>query len=326
MIYTKFNINDIFIDENSSIRFEYDEDKLNELAESIRQNNNELLQPILISKVDLNQSISKIDPSLPCTYSYKVIAGRRRFLACKDLLKLNKISAIVKEFDSFESEFRAQFAENEERENWTDNDYVKAISFLKERNPKITQIEIANVFGKNLNWVKKKQQHLATIKELPESSTTNLSTSIISELRKLSPTDRLNIITQLNDLAKQGVPLPSVNSIRSKVKKISETGKLLKKIMPLDKEPKVNKKTIIYSDSFNDKNKYNEWKSSGNISNEDAKIIISNLRNKIKLLKSKITTSKKDLEGMELELKTYIKDSITLQESTLFPNKEDKAN
>lgn len=110
-----------------------------------------------MQKVNIGTALTKIDPSLPCTYSYKVIAGRRRFLACRDILKLDKISAIVKEFNSFESEFTAQFAENEERENWTDYDYTKAISFLKERNPDITQLEIAKIFNKTIDRVKKKK-------------------------------------------------------------------------------------------------------------------------------------------------------------------------
>lgn len=205
LVYLKFDIASITIDTDSSIRHEYDQEKLQELAESIKQNNNDLLQPILISKIaDKDKS----------EYLYKVIAGRRRFLACKDILKLDKISAIIKEYDSFESEFMAQFAENEERENWTDYDYVKAINLLKAKTLGISQAQLAKIFNKTIDWVKKKQQHINLIADLPESATSHLSTTIVAELGKLKPEEKTKVIQDLAELAKEGKELPSVRELR----------------------------------------------------------------------------------------------------------------
>lgn len=71
LVFLKFDIESIKIDIDSSIRHEYDPDKLLELADSIKGNNNELLQPILISRLQENGKDK--------TFKYKVVAGRRRF-------------------------------------------------------------------------------------------------------------------------------------------------------------------------------------------------------------------------------------------------------
>lgn len=90
-------------------------------------------------------------------------------------------------------------------------------------------------------------------------------------------------------------------------------------LLPTVKEIRENvSKNIIYEDSYNDKIKYENWKKTGKISDEDKEKIISNLRNRIRLLKSKITTLKKETGLLENELKTTISDSVALQEQSMF--------
>ncbi|MBP9889721.1 MAG: ParB N-terminal domain-containing protein [Leptospiraceae bacterium] len=304
LVFLKFDIESIKIDIDSSIRHEYDPDKLLELADSIKGNNNELLQPILISRLPENGKDK--------TFKYKVVAGRRRFLACRDILKLKKISAIVKDFDSFESEFKAQFAENEERENWTDFDYVKAIQILKDKNESISQSEIAIVFGKSINWVKKKQQHLATISEYPESATSNLSTSIISELRKLSKEERSRIIIELDKISKEGKYLPSIREIRKKVSsgKNFKEKPIKKKVIPIQKnlKPKSDPESL-----------YNAWEESGKVSSkEERNIVIKFLRDRETSINSQLAVIKKKSNKLEKTLLNTTQDIYLLEEELLF--------
>lgn len=201
LVYLKFDISKIEIDIDSSIRHEYDPEKLQELAESIRANNNELIQPIVISNIRNSGD-------------YRVVAGRRRFLACRDILKLKTISAIVKNFETETDEFKAQFAENEERENWTDFDYVKAINKIKDRNKEISNQDIAKIFNKTIDWVKKKMQHLGAIKDLPESALSHLNkipTSHIIELKNYPLEEKVKLIENIA----ASNELPTVKEIRN---------------------------------------------------------------------------------------------------------------
>jgi ParB/RepB/Spo0J family partition protein len=263
LVYLKFDISKIEIDIDSSIRHEYDQDKLQELAESIRANNNELLQPIIIAKT--NQSDN-----------YKVVAGRRRFLACRDILKLEKISAVVKEFSDFNAEFSAQFAENEERLNWSDYDYVKAIQILKEKNPGISQAQIATIFNKSIDWTKKKFQHLGAIEDLPESALSHLNkipTSHIIELKNYPLEDKVKLIENIATSNE----LPTVKEIRNeatiKTKKPKQ-GEITVCILTYDSK----KEEFIENRDFVTKGVYDELKK---LSSDDIAEIIK--ESKIKL-------------------------------------------
>lgn len=224
LVYLKFDISKIEIDIDSSIRHEYDPEKLQELAESIRANDNELIQPIVISNIRNSGN-------------YRVIAGRRRFLACRDILNLKTISAIVKNYETETDEFKAQFAENEERVNWTDYDYVKAINKIKEKNQKITNQEIAEIFNKSIDWVKKKMQHLGAIQDLPESALSHLNkipTSHVIEMKKLPLEEKVKMIEDMSD--KETKDLPTVKDIRSETNKTRKpkSGEILLCVLTYD--------------------------------------------------------------------------------------------
>lgn len=323
--FLKFDIEQIQIDKDSSIRFEYDPEKLQDLAESIRANNNELLQPIIITRIYAN-SDKDVEFLNKSKVRYNVVAGRRRFLACRDILGLKKISVIVKDYRSFESEFAAQFAENEERENWTDFDYVKAINKIKDRNNKISNQDIAKIFNKSIDWVKKKMQHLGAIQDLPESAVTHLSkipTSHAIELKKLPKDEKEKAIQELGEAAKNNLPLPTVKKIRENVaRSIPVTSK---EGMSVDVDDNTMKNRRSFGDVYNAEGNYKRWKSTGQINELEKDDVIFILRKKITSMKSKLKNLKVEVDSLETELKSTISDSIALQEQQMFPVKKQKA-
>ena len=339
--FLKFDIEQIQIDKDSSIRFEYDPEKLQDLAESIRSNNNELLQPIIITRIYAN-SDKDVEFLNKSKVRYNVVAGRRRFLACRDILGLKKISAIVRDYRSFESEFAAQFAENEERENWTDFDYVKAINKIKDRNKKISNQDIAKILNKTIDWVKKKMQHLGAIQDLPESAMSHLSqipTSHAIELKKLPKDEKEKAIQELGEAAKNNLPLPTVKKIRENVARsipvTSNTSK--KKIsVKVDKKeespkakknrPDINTRPVAYFiDQHDVRLAYKDWKNTGSIEPEHQALIVKDIRNAVVEIKLDLEHAKKIVSSYETELKNLISDSIALQEQQMFPVSEKKA-
>ncbi len=332
--FLKFDIEQIQIDKDSSIRFEYDPEKLQDLAESIRANNNELLQPIIITRIYAN-SDKDVEFLNKSKVRYNVVAGRRRFLACRDILGLKKISVIVKDYRSFESEFAAQFAENEERENWTDFDYVKAINKIKDRNKKISNQDIAKIFNKSIDWVKKKMQHLGAIQDLSESAVTHLSkipTSHAIELKKLPPEEKEKAIQELGEAAKNNLPLPTVKKIRENVaRSIPVTSKKGLSVNVDKKKEPPNWKTKNYRPDINTRPvcafidehdvmlAYREWKNTGSIEPEYQAQIVNDIRIAVKEIKLDLEHAKKRVSSYETELKNLISDSIALQEQQMFP-------
>lgn len=329
LVYLKFDISKIEIDIDSSIRHEYDPEKLQELAESIRTNNNELIQPIVISNIRNSGD-------------YRVVAGRRRFLACRDILNLKTISAIVKNYETETDEFKAQFAENEERENWTDFDYVKAINKIKDRNKKISNQDIAKIFNKTIDWVKKKMQHLGAIQDLPESAMSHLSqipTSYAIELKKLPPEEKEKAIQELGEAAKNNLPLPTVKKIRENVaRSIPVTSNTSKKKISVNVDKKeespkakknrsdINTRPVAYFiDQHDVRLAYKDWKNTGSIEPEHQALIVKDIRNAVVEIKLDLEHAKKIVSSYETELKNLISDSIALQEQQMFLVSEKKA-
>lgn len=272
IVYLKYDISKIEIDTNTSIRHEYTDESLNELAESIKANNNELIQPIVISR------IGKSD-------KYRVVAGRRRFLACRDILKLKYISAIVINYENDIAEFTAQFAENEERQNWTDYDYVKAIQMVQAKKPGIKQEEIAKVFNKSIDWTRKKMQHLNTVKDLDATSHSKVPTSLIIELTRLSPEARKEALHVLSDKA-ETKELPTVKEFRKEIKENSipvkkpKAGEITLAFLTYDSK---KEDFVIHKDLFVTKGVYADLKK---ITEQEVAEIIKNSKTKLEQVHS----------------------------------------
>lgn len=138
-------------------RLQFDEETLQELAESIKENG--LLQPIVVRKDEKG---------------YEIIAGERRFRACV-LVGFSEVPCLVMEPNDLQS---AQLAlvENIQRENLTSIEeakaYVKIMSLAN-----ITQEKLAKKLGKSQSTIANKIRLL----QLPEQVQLAISEKKISE-------------------------------------------------------------------------------------------------------------------------------------------------
>lgn len=106
----------------------FDKESLNELAESIRIHG--LIQPIIVNKMD---------------NGYMIIAGERRFRACK-ICGLNQIDAIVKNYTNKQIS-EISIIENLQREDLNPVEVAKGIRKLMEEYG-LTQEKVAERLGK----------------------------------------------------------------------------------------------------------------------------------------------------------------------------------
>jgi len=135
--------------------FEYD--KIKELADSIA--NNGLLQPIIVSPI--------IDGK------YKIIAGERRWRACK-ISKITDIPVIVKDIDEKEI-IEIALIENIQRENLSAIEEAEGFErLIKEFN--YTQEQIAEKVSKSRSHI----ANLLRLNQLPQSIKDKLNASILT--------------------------------------------------------------------------------------------------------------------------------------------------
>ncbi|MBE7076521.1 MAG: ParB/RepB/Spo0J family partition protein [Clostridiales bacterium] len=128
----EININEIYANPNQP-RKVFDKDSLNELAESIRTHG--LIQPIIVNKM---------------SDGYMVIAGERRFRACK-ICGLEKINAIVKNYTE-KQVAEIAIIENLQREDLNPVEMAKGIKQLMEEYG-LTQEKVAERLSKSRSAV-----------------------------------------------------------------------------------------------------------------------------------------------------------------------------
>lgn len=112
----------------------FDEDKLNELAESIKEHG--VFQPIIVKKSSIK--------------GYEIIAGERRVKACK-IAGINKIPAIIRDF-SEQQMMEIALLENLQRENLNSIEEAMAYRSLLDAMG-VTQEELANRLGKSRSHI-----------------------------------------------------------------------------------------------------------------------------------------------------------------------------
>lgn len=141
----EIKVDDIVVNKNQP-RNKFDQEKIIELAESIKKNG--LLQPILVRKTDNN---------------YELIAGERRLRATKHLNK-EKILAIIIDATDVES---AKYAliENIQRENLDPIEEALGYKKLLE-NYKLTQQELSDYIGKSRSYIANSMRILKLDKEV----------------------------------------------------------------------------------------------------------------------------------------------------------------
>ena len=111
----------------------FDEEKLDELASSIKENG--VLQPILVVK---NEN------------GYSIIAGERRWRAAKKA-GIKTIPAIIKDYDDTKKK-QVALIENIQREDLNVIEIAKAIKELMDIDG-YTQTEVAKITGKNISTI-----------------------------------------------------------------------------------------------------------------------------------------------------------------------------
>ena len=170
----------------------FDDEKLNELAESIKEHG--IFQPIIVKK-----SIK----------GYEIIAGERRFRASK-LAGKEKIPAIIREF-SDEAMMEIALLENLQRENLNAieeaNAYKKLLQTLK-----LTQEELANRLGKSRSHI----TNMLGLLELPTSVKEMIDKEKISmsHARVLSKIkDEEEVIKLANKIVDEGLNVRDIENI-----------------------------------------------------------------------------------------------------------------
>lgn len=112
----------------------FDQDKLQELAESIAENG--VLQPIIVRKSQL--------------FGYELLAGERRFLASQKA-GLQQIPAIIRQY-SDEKMMTLSILENLQRENLNPIEEARSLSALTEKLG-MTHEEVGKSLGKSRSYV-----------------------------------------------------------------------------------------------------------------------------------------------------------------------------
>ncbi len=134
-VYKLIDIKKIYANENQP-RKVFNDEKIEELSTSIKENG--LIQPIVVRKTK---------------EGYQIIAGERRFRACK-LADMTKVPCIIKEYDDKQVETLAVI-ENIQREDLSPLEEAKAYKSLLDTY-QYSQQELAKVVGKKQSTIANK--------------------------------------------------------------------------------------------------------------------------------------------------------------------------
>lgn len=198
------DINKIVINKQQP-RTVFDEEKIEELASSIKENG--LIQPIIVRKKDKK---------------YEIIAGERRYRACK-LAGLKEISCIIEDYNDQEVSTLA-IIENIQREDLSPIEEAKAYqSLIKEYS--YNQSELAKIVGKKQSTIANKLRLL------------KLNDDVIAAVDRKQITERHARAMLSVDKDKQ---VDILNEVLKKQLNVSQTEKLIQK-KPKPKKPKPKK-------------------------------------------------------------------------------------
>lgn len=202
----------------SQPRTVFDEENIKGLAESIKEHG--LIQPIVVRP-------------LPNGITYQIIAGERRWRACK-LLKMEEVPVIIRETDELEA---AQLAivENVQRADLNPVEEAMAYRALMDKYG-MTQDRLAEVMGKSRPYI----ANLTRLLSLPEEALTALSNGEIS-------VGHAKVLLSIED---KDSLIYALNTIISEKLSVRQTEKLAAELLKED----VEKETV----SRNVKNYYTE--------------------------------------------------------------------
>lgn len=222
------DINKIIVNKQQP-RTVFDEEKIEELAISIKENG--LIQPIIVRKKDKK---------------YEIIAGERRYRACK-LAGLKEISCVIENYNDQEVSTLA-IIENIQREDLSPIEEAKAYqSLIKEYS--YNQSELAKIVGKKQSTIANKlrllklsedvifavdrkqitERHARAMLSLPKEKQVDILKEVLKKQLNVSQTEKL-----INKKPKPKKPKPkkaisqnvkiAVNTINQATKMIEKTG------------------------------------------------------------------------------------------------------
>src|SRR3990172_2629209 len=148
-------------------RREFEQDKLRDLADSIRQYG--VLQPLVVSRLEIEK------PDGGIAVEYEIIAGERRLRASK-LVGLSQIPVIIRVGDDSMMKLELAIIENLQREDLNPVDRAKAFHKLAEEF-EYKHTEIASKIGKSREYV----SNTIRILSLPEDILAALADRRINE-------------------------------------------------------------------------------------------------------------------------------------------------
>ncbi len=193
-------------------RKQFDEDALNELAESISQHG--VLQPLLVRPMRDG--------------SYQLVAGERRWRASR-IAGLTEVPVVIRELtDSQVAELA--LVENLQRENLNPMETANGFRDLAERFD-YTQDEISKIIGCSRSAVANALRLLS----LPEEVQRMVSATLISagHAKAILSVEGENLQTELAKLVvKDGLSVRDTEAIARKMNKVPSTGKRTKKRNP----------------------------------------------------------------------------------------------
>ena len=228
-------------------RKEFSEEKIQELAQSIKENG--LIQPIIVRK----------SPVL----GYEILAGERRYRA-SIAAGLSEVSVIVKQLSDQDMMLHS-IIENLQRENLNPIEEAKAYQSLIDKG--FTHTEIAEKMGKSRPYI----TNLVRLLGLPKHILTEVESGKLSQaharlLIQLS-SDKQDKL--LNRIQTENLSVRQVEQILQKTKKISKKEKdyfvkeeeqKLKKILGLDVKISLQKKDSgKISISFHNQEEYQQF-------------------------------------------------------------------
>ncbi len=186
----------------------FDEEKLQELADSIREHG--VFQPIIVKKSSIK--------------GYEIIAGERRVKACK-MIGLEVIPAIVRDF-SDEEMMEIALLENLQRENL--NAIEEALAYKKLIDSlSITQEVLATKLGKSRTYVTNMLGLISLPEEVKDMIIDNkISMSHARVLSKMSDKDK--IVDLANKIVNEGINVRELEEL-SKDDNIKKNHKINKK-------------------------------------------------------------------------------------------------
>lgn len=172
------------ITETGNVRFDYNQEKIQELANSILLNG--LINPITVKRLD------KTDEN--GNDLYELICGHRRLRAYQYLVSQGQSFTTIPAAIKNGSKMRLQLIENIQRENLSPQETEQAI--LSMLNDGMTQTQIAQELSKPLSWVHDTLKGTQVRSTATESGvdTAGMSTKALSQLASIPHEQQLEAI------------------------------------------------------------------------------------------------------------------------------------